>query len=91
MKSPLLSAALAGVFTIGLAASSMAASDMHDKMADKDKCYGIAKAGKNDCAAADGSHACSSHATVDNSKVDFVLTDKAACENAGGSFGAAAH
>ena len=31
----------------------------------KEKCYGIAKAGKNDCAAANGSHSCAGQAKAE--------------------------
>jgi len=81
MNKMLLSAALAGVFAAGVAASAQA-QDTSAKV----KCYGIAHAGKNDCKAADASHSCKGQAKVDNSKVDFMLVaDKAACDAAKGS------
>ncbi len=83
MNKMLLSAALAGIVTAGFAASAQAA----DAPA-KEKCYGIAKAGKNDCKAADSSHACQGLATKDKSAVDWVNVDKGACEKDGGSLAA---
>ncbi len=69
-------------------ALSMAASPVlaQTKGAAGFKCYGIAKAGLNDCANAAGTHSCAGQ-----SKVDFDLgewkavKDKAACDAAGGS------
>src|SRR5258708_36271898 len=49
-----IQAAIAGLFALGLAGSVAAGPVAPD--ASKDKCFGIAKAGQNDCAA--GKHAC---------------------------------
>lgn len=85
MNKMLLSAALAGVFAAGVAATAQAA-DAPAKV----KCFGIAKAGKNDCKASDASHACMGKATTDNSKVDFnLVADAAACTAAHGTVEAA--
>lgn len=74
----LLTAALAGVLAAGVASAN------EEKKAEY-KCYGIAKAGKNGCAAKDKSHACAGQAKKDNDANDFALVaDKAACEKAGG-------
>jgi uncharacterized membrane protein len=54
--------------------------------AKKEKCYGIVKAGKNDCAAADGSHSCAGLAKNDASGQEWVLLPSGACEKiVGGS------
>ena len=73
MKKTILCAALAGIFSAGVAMNAEAIS------AEKEKCYGIAKAGKNDCAAADGSHSCAGHATTDNSPVEWKAVPKGEC------------
>ena len=78
MNKLLLSAALAGVLTAGVAMQAQATEK-------KDKCYGIAKAGKNDCAAADGSHSCAGQAKTDGSKEDWAYVAAGECEKAGGS------
>ena len=58
----------------------------HAADADKEKCYGVAKASKNDCANTSKSHSCAGQATTDGSKDDFVLLPKGACEKiVGGS------
>lgn len=77
-----LAAALAGIISAGFAGSAQAASK---DAAAKEKCYGIAKAGKNDCAAADGSHACMGLAAKDNSPVEWVHVEAGTCAASGGS------
>ena len=52
---------------------------------DKDKCFGVAKAGANDCASATGSHSCAGTATKDNDKGDWKYVDKGTCEKMGGT------
>jgi len=74
----LLAAALASVCTV-------AAAD--DKKADNEQCYGVAKAGQNDCAAADGSHGCAGMAKVDNSAHEWKYVAKGTCLKAGGKLG----
>lgn len=50
------------------------------------KCYGIAKAGQNDCAHAAGLHFCSGEALVDYDGGDWKLVRSASdCEKAAGS------
>ncbi len=49
------------------------------------KCYGIAKAGQNDCALA-GTHSCAGQSKADYDLADWkAVADKAACDQAGGS------
>lgn len=53
---------------------------------DTETCFGIAKAGQNDCATA--KHACNSQATVDNAPDDFKYVPKGTCEKIGGKLSA---
>lgn len=82
MNKALLSAALAGIFAAGIATTAQAT----DKAAggEKEKCYGIAKAGKNDCKTANGSHACQGHATKDNDASEWKFVAKGECAKEGG-------
>jgi uncharacterized membrane protein len=48
-----------------------------------EKCYGIAKAAKNDCAA--GAHSCAGQATKDHDKASFVYLPKGACAKIAGA------
>ena len=53
---------------------------------DKEKCYGIAKAGQNDCADASGDHNCMAQATVDGAGDEWMAVPKGLCEKiVGGS------
>ena len=53
-----------------------------------EKCYGVAKAGKNDCAA--GVHSCAGQGTKNFDKTAFVYLPAGACAKlAGGSLTAA--
>ena len=51
---------------------------------DKEKCYGIAKAGQNDCASADGSHSCAGQAKADKAATEWKYVAKGTCEKEGG-------
>ena len=52
--------------------------------AEKEKCYGVAKAGKNDCVTKTGS--CAGTAKVDSQKDAFLVVPKGLCDKlAGGS------
>ena len=72
-----LAAAVAGA--LGLAASPAFAAEEG-----KEKCYGVAKAGENDCASAAGTHACSGHSTTDYDGQDWKYAAKGTCEEMGG-------
>lgn len=45
-----------------------------------EKCAGIAKAGKNDCGALDGSHGCAGQAVKDNLSQEWVYVPQGTCE-----------
>lgn len=71
--------ALAGLIAMAGAANMFAA----DKPA-KEKCYGVAKAGKNDCANATGTHSCAGQAATDNAPEEWTYVAKGTCEQLGG-------
>ena len=56
-----------------------------DAKAAQEKCFGIAKAGQNDCAAANGTHSCAGQAKADNDANDWKYVAKGSCEKMGGS------
>lgn len=60
---------------LGLAASSQSAL----AASDKEKCYGVAKAGENDCAAGAGT-SCAGTSTVDYQGNAWKLVPKGTCE-----------
>ena len=54
--------------------------------ADKEKCYGVVKAGHNDCGNAAKTHSCAGHATVDGDGGEWLALPKGVCEKlVGGS------
>ncbi len=64
------------------AALAPVASHADDKKVEK--CYGVAKAAKNDCAS--GAHSCAGQSTKDFDKASFVALPAGKCEKlAGGS------
>ena len=75
-RRKLLQTALAG-----LAALAAAPAGAQDK-GEKEKCYGIAKAGQNDCGTA--KHTCAGLAKKDNEPEDWKYVAKGTCEKAGG-------
>lgn len=84
MKSSIITAAISGALALG--ALSMTAHAADD--ANTEKCYGVAKAGKNDCAGA--SHACAGQskegATLSK---EWIKLPKGTCERlVGGSLAA---
>lgn len=73
----LASTALAAVIATGVVAPAEAAGK-------KEKCYGIAKAGQNDCGNLAGTHSCAGQSTVDNDKGEWKLVQKGTCSTLGG-------
>ncbi|MDP1901087.1 MAG: DUF2282 domain-containing protein [Rubrivivax sp.] len=73
-----VSSALASVFALGLA--SQAAAQDKDAGA-KEKCFGIAKAGQNDCANLSGTHSCAGQAKVDMGPDEWKYVPKGTCKS----------
>ena len=79
-KRALIRSALAGVIAVGL---GQAASAQHGGAeAGKEKCYGIAKKGQNDCGTA--THSCAGLAKKDNQADEWKYVPKGTCEKMGG-------
>ena len=47
---------------------------------DVEKCYGVAKTGKNDCASKDGANSCAGLSTQDGDARQWVYVPKGLCE-----------
>ena len=92
-KKIALRSAIAGVVALGFLAAgtpSMAGDEMmKGKMKmEGEKCYGIAKAGMNDCKS--GMHGCKGKSTKDGDKASFIVVPHGTCDKiAGGSTKAA--
>ena len=79
-KSVLISTAVTSLIAFG--AISMSAQAADD--ANTEKCYGIAKAGKNDCAA--NGHACATQSKTNSDAKEWIKLPTGTCERiAGGS------
>jgi len=75
---------------VALAISGAASTKANAIEADKEKCYGVVKAGHNDCGVSDGSHSCMGQATVDGAGVEWLAVPAGLCEKlVGGSLAAA--
>ncbi len=64
--------------TLGAGTTALAADN-----AARIKCYGVAKAGQNDCASK--THGCQGLATADNDPAEWKFLPKDECEKLGGS------
>jgi uncharacterized membrane protein len=73
-KQQILSAAISGLLALGVTANASAA----DKP-ELEKCFGVAKAGSNDCATNKTSHSCAGQASRNNDPFDFVIVPKGTC------------
>ncbi len=80
-KRDLIRTAVAGVIALGV---GTAGAQAHDGPAPsgKEKCYGIAKKGQNDCGTA--THACAGQAKKDNLPDEWKYVAKGTCEKVGG-------
>ncbi len=74
----LLAATAATLMSLTLASAPVAAQE-------KEKCYGTAKAGQNDCANASGTHSCAGQSKVDMDKGEWKYVAKGTCEKMKGS------
>ena len=85
-QKKLVTLALMAVVSTGLTIASsqaMAASKSKMKM---EKCYGIAKAGMNDCGGKGTGHSCQGQSKVNGEKNDWLLVPKGTCNKiVGGS------
>ena len=79
-RHALIAAALATVCATG----AVSAADTVDA-SEKEKCFGISKAGQNDCAAANGAHGCAGQASLDKGAADWNHVPKGTCKKAGGT------
>ena len=69
-----IAAAAAAVMSLSMVAMPAAAQD-------KEKCFGIAKAGQNDCASISGSHSCAGQSKVDMDKGEWKYVAKGTCKD----------
>ena len=73
----IVSSALASVLALGLVGQAAA----QDK---KEKCFGIAKAGQNDCANLAGTHTCAGQSKADMDAGEWKYVAAGTCKQMGG-------
>ena len=70
----MIAATAAAVMSMSLLAAPAAA-------AEKEKCFGIAMAGQNDCASISSSHSCAGQSKVDMDKTEWKYVAKGTCKD----------
>lgn len=75
MKKKFLTVTTAGLLSLGVTESAVA-DNTEDPIV---KCYGVAKANKNDCAHAAGKHGCAAQATIDYDPCEWKAVSKSEC------------
>jgi uncharacterized membrane protein len=80
-NSHILSAAMGSLLMLGLASGNAYAAD---KKVEMEKCFGIAKAGMNDCSSNKSAHSCAGQSTKNNDPMDFVAVPKCTCNKIAG-------
>jgi uncharacterized membrane protein len=71
----IVSSALASLLALGLLGQAAA------QVKEKEKCFGIAKAGQNDCANLSGSHSCAGQNKVDHDPGEWIYVAKGTCKD----------
>lgn len=74
-----ISTSIAGLLALGLATTAATAFAQD---AAKEKCFGVAAAGKNDCGTA--KHACAGQSKADKDPAEWKYVAKGSCEKMGG-------
>ena len=77
----ILSVAIGSLLVMGLTSGTASAAD---KKMEMEKCFGIAKAGMNDCSSNKAAHSCAGQATKNNDAMDFVAVPKGTCAKIAG-------
>lgn len=85
-SNTLLAATVASLLTLALSSTANAVPEQPESW---EKCAGIAKAGKNDCGALNGSHGCAGQAKADNLDSEWVYIPQGSCEKITGGIVAA--
>lgn len=70
----MIAATAAAVMSLSIVAPATAAQE-------KEKCFGIAKAGQNDCASISGAHSCAGQSKVDMDKMEWKYVAKGTCKD----------
>jgi uncharacterized membrane protein len=77
-QQSIIRSALMGLIALGVAGATSAQA----QSTPKEKCYGVSKAGQNECAA--GKNSCAGTSKVDNDPSAWKLVAKGSCDKMGG-------
>lgn len=78
-KRVIASSTLASVLALALGQAHAA-----EAKPPQEKCFGVAKAGQNDCATTTGTHSCAGQAKTDQAADDWKYVAKGTCKTLGG-------
>lgn len=78
-KRQFIKAAASSLLALGIAGAAVPG-----QAASMDKCFGVAKAGQNDCSGISGLHSCKGSATSSYEAGDFKVVPSGTCEKMGG-------
>ncbi|MBV8471598.1 MAG: DUF2282 domain-containing protein [Burkholderiaceae bacterium] len=81
-QQKMIHSAMAGLMVLGLAAAATTANAADTP---KEKCFGVAKAGQNDCGSNKSKHSCAGQSKVDNDPSDFKFVPAGTCTKMGGT------
>jgi uncharacterized membrane protein len=79
-QKTLVAAAVAGLFALGAQGGALA----QDKK-NQEKCWGVSKAGQNDCGSNKTAHSCAGQSKADYDVNDFKMVKTGSCVQMGGS------
>lgn len=74
----IVTAALAAVVVTVHTTTDWFSKGSEKKPADRERCYGVSRAGKNDCATS--SHSCAAQSSKDRDKEEWLMVPKGMCE-----------
>lgn len=83
-QTALMSTAIASLIALGSIAGTAVAAE---EKAAQEKCFGVAKAGKNDCGNA--KHSCAGQGKADADAAEWKYVAKGTCEKVGGKLASA--
>jgi len=77
----MIAAALGSLLALGALSTPVQAADA----AGKEQCYGVAKAGQNDCASPGSAHACAGQSKMDKDPMSWKYVPAGTCAQMGGT------
>lgn len=81
----IISTALAGLMALATSSGALAADNKKvEPKPNEEKCYGISKAGQNDCATPGGAHSCAKQSKTSWDARDWKYVPKGNCQRMGG-------